>query len=112
MKKILIVTSLLLLSSFSVVNAETDPAKCFDMGFATAVKAYNAGDKSMFDISTGGMSATAFKKSSCCQNYDQNPFGCIGYGLAFKAVLLGGPSKNTYQYQEQYNAVKMLQLGF
>lgn len=112
MKKLIIIASLILISSLSVANAETDPAKCFDMGFNTAVKAYNSGDKSMFDISTGGMSINAYKKSPCCQNFDQNPLGCMGYMAAFKAVLLGGPSKNTYEYQEQYNMVKMLQLGF
>lgn len=111
MKKILILATLMLLSSLSTVYAETDPMKCFDMGFAAASKAYNAGDKSMFDISTGGMSANAYKQSPCCKD-PNNMIGCIGYMAAFKAVLLGGPSKNTYQYYEQYNMVKMLQLGF
>lgn len=113
MKKYLTILCLLCLIVLSnSALAETDPCKCFDMGFATAVKAYNAGDKSMFDTSTGGISQTAFKKSPCCQNFGKQPLGCMGYMAAFKAVLLGGPNKNNIYYIQQYDMVKRLQLGF
>lgn len=111
MKKILIITLLILSTSFATVNAEINPGTCFDMGFSSAVKAYNAGDKTMFDYTTGP-SMKAYKQSPCCKDYGNNQLGCMGYMAAFKAVLLGGPSKNNHYYREQYQMVKMLQLGF
>ncbi len=110
MKKFLILLAIILLCTSKFAYAETNPAKCFDMGFAAACKAYNAGDKSAFDL-VSGISASAMKQSPCCQGKDFN-FGCMGYMAAFKAVLQGGPNKYSYPYMEQRNMVKMLELGF
>lgn len=111
MKKLFILCGIIYLCSSCLAQAETNPTKCFNMGFEAASKAYNAGDKSAFDLSTG-ISQSAYKKSPCCQDFANNPLGCMGYMAAFKAVLQGGPNKNTYAYLEQYNMVKRLELGF
>lgn len=111
MLKLFIFLGLLYSFTCNLAHAETNPSKCFDMGFAAASKAYNAGDKNAFDL-VSGISASEYKKSPCCQDFTNNPIGCMGYMAAFKAVLQGGPNKNSYAYYEQYNMVKMLELSF
>lgn len=108
MKKSFIISIAILFCSSNLALAETSAAKCFEMGFTVAAKAYNAGDKSAF-TPVYGMSPKMMKASPCC-NVGTEP-SCLGYNGAFQYVQQYGTNKNTIEYQEQYNLFKMMDSG-
>ncbi len=103
MKKF-ILTLFIFIYSINIAMADLTPSKCFELGFCDAAKAYNSGNMSVFDMVTG-CTAAQYKKSPC----SNSQYTGMGYMSAFRYVVQYGPRRNTYEYNQAYHAMKMLE---
>lgn len=108
MKKLFIISIVILFGSSNFVMAETSAVKCFEMGF-TALQKLIMQEIKVPLLRFYGMSPKMMKASPCC-NIGTEP-SCLGYNGAFQYVQQYGTNKNTLDYQEKYNLFKMMDSG-